>query len=483
MKLKIITSLFGLLAVFTNGSASPNTDKPASIDKPNILIFIADDAGTDFGCYGNKNIKTPNIDGLAADGLLFENAFLTTPQCSPSRTSILSGQFAHSIGTEDLHYPLNEDTKLLPQYLREEGYYSGLLMKRHLGKNGVGQFDFVKDDHDNKAPDLFREFLDKAPDKPFFAWVAFHDPHRPYGGPKGAASVHGPKDVTVPPYFVDTKETREEIALYYDELHRMDFNIGAILHELEKRGMRENTIVIFLSDNGMPFPRGKATVYDFGMRTPLIIQGNGISKGARYKEQVSVIDLAPTILELAGISKPKQMYGKSITNIFKDQSVKGRKYVFTERNWHDTDAHIRAIRSERYKLIINGYPDLPFPITGDYFKSATWYDLLKAQKSNTLNNYQHAIFQYPRYQVEFYDLEKDPYEVKNLVDEVNNTNDKNGYLEIALDLNNRLREWGKETKDHPAFRKRRSDMIDRKSGFFWNLGNHADFKNYGYWDD
>jgi N-sulfoglucosamine sulfohydrolase len=470
MRLKIFLILSGILFIECSLIAS------VPPERPNILIFIADDAGMDFGCYGNELIKTPNIDQLAAEGLLFENAFLTTAQCSPSRTSILSGQFAHTIGTEDLHYPLNKDTKLVPYYLKQEGYHTGLLMKRHLGPNGVKQFDFVKEGHDSKAPDLFREFLDEGNGQPFFAWVAFHDPHRPYGGPKGAEKVHQPENVIVPPYFVDTEETREEIAQYYDEVHRMDNNIGAILKELQERGLRDNTVVVLLSDNGMPFPRAKATVYDFGIKTPFIIQGNGISKGARYDGMMSVIDLAPSILELAGIDKPGEMYGESITKIFNDQSVEGREYIFTERNWHDTDAHIRAIRSENYKLVVNGYPELLFPLTGDYFKSATWYDLLEGHKNNSLNEFQNTIFQFPRYQVELYDLKNDPHEINNLID-------NREYMEIAVDLNNRLKEWGKETKDHPAFRKRRSDMIDRKSAFFFNLGNHADFKNYGYWDE
>jgi N-sulfoglucosamine sulfohydrolase len=226
----------------------------------------------------------------------------------------------------------------------------------------------------------------------------------------------------------------------------------------------------------MPFPRAKASVYDFGMKTPLIIQGPGVSKGAGYAGLTSVIDFAPTILEWAGITKPEEMYGKSINNILQDQSVNGREYVFTERNWHDTDAHIRAIRSERYKLIINGYPELLFPLTGDYFKSPTWYALLEANKRGELNNYQNTIFQYPRYQVELYDLENDPFEVNNLIDNPE-------YLQIAIELNDELKKWKKETDDYPAFRKRRSDMIDRKSAFFFDLGNHSDFKNYGYWDE
>lgn len=470
-----VTAILAFCTILLLGDME--TVAQSSSGKPNIIVFIADDAGMDFGAYGNQKIKTPNIDQLAAGGLLCENAFLTTSQCSPTRTSILSGQFAHTIGTEDLHFPLDENTKLVPYYLQQEGYYTGLLMKQHLGKNGNRQFDFVKESSDNEAPDLFRQFLTSAGEKPFFAWVAFHDPHKPYGGEGGAEKVHNPKDVIVPPYMVDAKATREELALYYDEIHRMDRNIGAILQELEKRGIKDNTFIAFLSDNGMPFPRGKATLYDFGMKTPLIIQWPGkVDKGVRYDKLVSVIDLAPTILDIAGIEKPAQMYGRSIKPVFTDQSVAGREYIFGERNWHDTDEHMRAIRSDRYKLIINGYPELLFPITGDYFRSGAWYDLLDMKKKGKLNRFQEAIFEFPRAQAEFYDLENDPYEVNNLIDDPK-------HIETAFQMSKILQQWEKETNDHPPFKKRRSDFIDRKSAFFFNHGRHADFKNFGYWDE
>lgn len=431
----------------------------------------------DFGCYGNPLIKTPVIDQLAKEGTICNNAFLTTSQCSPSRTSILAGQFAHSIGTEDLHYPLNDQTKLIPFYLKQEGYYTGILMKQHLGANGLKQFDHVGAGRDDEATDLFSTFLDKTSGQPFFAWVAFLDPHRPYGGPRGADKVHQPADVLVPPYFVDTEKTRKEIALYYDEIHRMDNNVGEMLKELENRNLRKNTLIIFLSDNGMPFPRAKATVYDFGIKTPLIFQWEGVvSQNTNYEGMISVVDLAPTILEVAGIEKPADMYGNSIKHIFQNQSIPGREYIFAERNWHDTDEHIRCIRSERYKLIVNGYPELLFPITGDYTRSDVWWDLLEAKENKALNRFQKSYFEFPRYQVELYDLEKDPYEVYNLID-------RKEYQEIALELNNRLLIWQEETNDYPAFQKRRSDFIDRKSAFFLNLKYVRDFEKYGYWND
>lgn len=472
-KLTFLSLLTGCLdlASLTVESANP----------PNIIVFIADDAGMDFGCYGNKLIKTPNIDQLANDGLVFQKAFLTSSQFSPTRTSILSGQFAHTIGSEDLHHPMNEGTKLLPYYLKQQGYFTGILMKGHLGNIGVSegtrQFDHIGEGRDNQAPGLFNEFLDRANDRPFFAWVAFFDPHRPYGGEDGAKKVHDPDSVIVPPYLVNTKGTREDLALYYDEIHRVDTNIGTILLELDKRDLRKNTLIIFLSDNGMPFPRCKGSAYDYGIKTPLIIQWEGkATQNAHYSGLVSVIDLAPTILDVAGVEKPDEMYGHSIQATFNDQSAEGRKYIFAERNWHNTDAHIRCARSEKYKLIVNGYPELLYPIIGDYVGTGTWNDLLEAKAKHGLDKYQKQLFEYPRYKVELYDLENDPYEVDNLID-------KKEYLPIATELNNKLLDWEDKTNDYSPHKKRRDDTIDRRSAFFYNLRDAFDYNVNGYWDE
>jgi len=245
--------------------------------KPNILVFIADDAGMDYGCYGNPFIKTPNIDALAANGLMVQNAFLTAPQSSPSRTSMLSGCFAHSIGTEDLHAGLNDTTLIVPSYLKQQGYYSGLMLKSHMGSNAMKQFDWtdngfndwLKGEWHNKALSYFNEFLDKSENNPFFLWVAFVDPHRPYTEDpilaNRAPEVHNPLNTIVPPFLVDTEQTRIDIAHYYDEIHRMDTYIGLMMQELKKRKLDENTLILYISDNGMPFPRSKGIAVNLSL--------------------------------------------------------------------------------------------------------------------------------------------------------------------------------------------------------------------------
>ncbi len=439
---------------------------------PNILVFIADDAGMDFGCYGNKGIQTPTIDQLSEEGMKFTNAFLTCSQCSPTRTSLLSGRFAHTIGTEDLHTPLGPGIKIIPTYLQTKGYYTGLMLKGHIGENGMKQFnwydngmsEYRKGIWNEKVLTHFSTFLDSSLGKPFFMWCAFIDPHRPYGDSlNGAPNVHHEEDVVVPPYLVDSESTRKDLAQYYDEIHRIDKHIGIILNELKRRNIYDNTLVIFFSDNGYPFPRGKASLYDAGIKTPLIMKWQDhIGAGTNYDELVSLIDLAPTILESAGISSPEEFYGQSLFPVFRNKFAPGRDYIFAERNWHDSDAHMRCIRTKKYKLIVNSYPWLPFPITGDYSKSGSWSVLLKGQADNTLNEAQKRIFEFPRPSVELYDLENDPYELVNL-------SIKQEYTEVMESLNNKLLDWQVETGDSLASRIPRRDIVDRKSGFLYNL--------------
>lgn len=210
-------------------------------ERPNILVFITDDVGwKDFGCYGNDVIRTPNIDKLAAQGLLFENAFLTIAQCSPSRISMMTGRYPHATGAEDLHMPLPEGTKMIPAHLSEAGYFTGGMKKMHFGPAGEAQFDWY-----NGGLTRLDDFLDKAEENPFFMWVGFSDAHRPYSD--GAFDPpQDPKTVKVPPYLVDAPETRKDLSDYYDEISRLDSVIGEHLAILKKRKLLKNTFVMFV---------------------------------------------------------------------------------------------------------------------------------------------------------------------------------------------------------------------------------------------
>lgn len=437
--------------------------------KPNIIVFIADDASPDFGCYGNKYVKTPNIDKLAAKGVQFNNAFVSSPQSSPSRISMMTGQYAHTLGVEDLHTPIDDKTRMIPSYLKEAGYYTGCLLKTHWGDYGTKQFDFSfvnkKDLYyesymtsTNKFFLQYQKFLDQACNKPFFMWVGFIDPHRPYKEPQ-TKNVHQPDQVFLPPTFVDGPGSREDLVDYYDEIHRLDQHVGFMLAELERRGVIDNTVVIFLSDNGMPFQRAKGFLYDSGTRIPLIVSWPGQTKeGAKHNNGfVSGVDMAPTILDIAGIPAPEYMYGKSFLPLITDPASRGRAAIFTERNWHDTEEYGRSIRTEKYKLIYNGIPNTTAANTGDMRLSPAWYELLAAKREGKLKPEQSQLFLFPRPTIELYDLESDPYELNNLAGRAE-------YLETAMTLMKQLIDWQKATKDTKPGDRLKEDIIDRMTG-------------------
>ena len=458
-----------LIYFFSCAPVLSYTTIKAAPDKPNIIVFIADDAGMDFGCYGNNNIHTPHIDRLAASGLRFDKAFLASPQSSPSRTSMMTGMFAHTIGTEDLHTPIDENTRMIPSYLREVGYRTGVVLKTHWGEYGDQQFDMVDSGREwyteepvsqnNAALVRYRNFLDQDKEQPFFLWIGFTDPHRPYNRETNIQQ-NDPEKVSVAPYHVDNQMTRRDIADYYDEISRMDRHIGIMMEELENRNLLENTVIIFLSDNGMPFPRAKGTLYDAGIQTPLIISWKGkINAGNTHDNGlISTVDLAPTILDLAGIATPENMYGKSFSALLFNPSLPGREFIFSERNWHDCDEYMRCIRTENYKLIYNAYYEVPHGIAMDLSSSPTWYALKKAQKEGTLTKEQQTIFVCPRPMIEIYDLTKDKYELNNVADEME-------YYTEGRKLMALLLQWQEETMDHPWWKRRRPDQSDRITGF------------------
>ena len=436
-----------IIATIISGTAN------AQIEKPNILVLIADDAGwQDFGCYGNPVIKTRNIDQLAAGGFKSTNAFLMTPQCSPSRISILTGKYPHQTGAEDLHMPLPENEILIPAYLKKNKYFTGYLRKGHFGPNGDRQFDW----YSNELND-FSAFLDSAGTQAFFLWVGFTDPHRPYK--KGIIdNPQDPAKVIVPPYLVDDSDTRDDLADYYNYITRMDLQIGTYVQTLHDRHLLENTMIIFFSDNGAPFPRAKGTLYDSGIKTPLIFYWpSKVKPGIVFQDLIGVIDLAPTILETAGVEIPEIMEGKSLLHILFNPDLPGSKYVYSERNWHNCDEHMRSIRSERYKLITNAYTDLPHGTAADITAGPSWQSLKKSRETGILTPLQAMIFTVPRPPEELYDIINDPDESDNLISNPQ-------YQEIARELRKELRQWEERTGDFPPEQRRRKDNTDRFSG-------------------
>ncbi|MEM9834342.1 MAG: sulfatase [Bacteroidota bacterium] len=427
-------------------------------DRPNIIVFIADDAGwRDFGCYGNPAIRTPTVDQLAAEGIRYTNVFLPTPQCSPTRTSLLTGQFAHTLRTEDLHTPLGADQKTIAHYLNETGYYTALLGKAHIGETAVNDFDFFSPGNGNPRGQDLATVLEEAGDQPFFTWFAFIDPHRGYQ-PNTILNSHNPDDVVIPPYLADTPETRQDLAMYYDEIGRMDSIISSAIQILEDQGERENTVIFFMTDNGKPFTRAKGTLYDEGVKTPFIVNWPAQIKRANTDDNLlTTLRLAPTILDLAEAEIPESMYAESMASSFKDDTNIADEYVFSERNWHDCDEHIRSVRSDSFKLIVNSYMGLPHGTAADLAGSLSHQSLLRLKEEGKLNAAQSLIFQVPRAAIELYDVINDPYELNNLAFRAE-------YRPIIRKHYEVLQQWMQETDDFSPHYRRRYDNTDRVTG-------------------
>lgn len=407
----------------------------------NFLIFLADDQGEgDLSCYGHPVLRTPNIDRLAAEGMRFDGAFLTISSCSPSRSSILTGRYPHNTGAEDLHQPLPAEQQTLARYLRRRGYHCMSVGKWHLGDAERRHWDRVVEcagrDTAHEALALLK---DRPRDKPFFFWVATKDPHRPFDT-DAIAVPHDPAKVVLPPYLPDHPLIRREIAQYYDEIARFDAHVGLICRELAEQNALDRTFVVYLSDNGMPFPRAKTTLYDSGIHTPLIVRYPPLVKpGTVQKGLTSVIDIAPTILELAGVEQDT-MQGRSMTAILKDPAAGGRQAIFAEADWHDYEKFTRAVRTERFLLIRNYYWDQPLWNSVDSINSITWKGFMAVHRAGKLTPAQKFLFVEPRPFEELYDLRKDPHSLVNVVGEP-------AYREELNRLRTRLDNWRVETAD------------------------------------
>jgi len=391
----------------------------AGADGPiHFLVFIADDQGEgDLSCYGHPVLKTPNIDRLAAEGMRFDRAFLTISSCSPTRASFLTGRWPHNTGAEDLHQPLPADQKTLAWYLRSAGYQAMSVGKWHLGDDEKRNWDRVVEcagrDMAKEAIALLKE---RPRDKPFFFWVATKDPHRPFDA-DAVPEPHDPAKVVVPPYLPDHPLIRRELAQYYDEIARFDGHVGLIRAELEKQGVLDSTFVVYLSDNGMPFPRAKTTLYDSGIHTPLIIRYPPLVRpGSVQKGLVSTIDVPVTILELAGV-KQDTTEGRSLLPMLRDPAAEGREAVFAEANWHDFEQFTRAVRTERFLLVRNYYWDKPLWNSVDSINSVTWKGFMEMHQAGKLTPAQSFLFVEPRPFEELYDLQADPYSLRNVVDD------------------------------------------------------------------
>lgn len=408
---------------------------PSPTARPNILVIIVHDLGTHLGCYGDSSVRSPNLDKLASEGVRMESHFGTAAYCSPARGSLFTGRYPHSnglLGLVNLGWDLPESSVTIARSLGEAGYETFLFGMQHekkdpsrLGFDHVGERSLGSTC--SKVAPLVTHFLDErgaSDGRPFYARVGFSEVHRRYDG----FSAERANEVNVPPFMKDTPGAREDLAMFHGSIEHMDSSVGEVLEALDRNGLRENTLVVFTTDHGIAFPRAKATIYDPGIHTTMLMRwpGGNLPEGRVFPEMVSGVDLSPTLHEAAGVEPPPGVQGRSYLGLLQGRNYEPRTEVFAGQNTAPDDIK-RGIRTARYKYIRNYDEGPTLRLPTDIETSLTRRDL----------GDEHLA---PRPAVELYDLESDPLEMVNLA----------GRPEMAAveqDLASRLDRFQRETDD------------------------------------
>ncbi len=424
----------------------------AAAERPNILLILSDDHSVPHvGAYGDLNCKrfniTPNLDAFAQEGMRFDRAYTAAPQCAPSRTSIFAGRSPVGLSSTRFAQPAQAGTVFFTDILRENGYWVGLDGRhQHLdGKNkdldhvtdalvelGMRDENFekrfdhfvrstsTKGDNLDQVEGIFSAILDKVPqEKPFFLYFGFNQPHRNWGDDYEGID---PKLLKLPPDWPDLPEVRLDYAKYLAEVRDLDRGFGQIENVLRNRGLKENTLVIFMGDNGEALLRGKGTLATRGTHVPLIVRWPGQTKAASLSEAlISGVDLAATILDAADLELTEHMTGKSFLGELQGKPFCSRQYAFAERGWHagpigrsDGLDLSRSITSRRYHYIYNATPEKVYsPV--DMSAKLAWVAMQMMNEQNRLSPlHKRLYFQRSRPVFELYDLKMDPFQLRNL---------------------------------------------------------------------
>jgi len=385
-------------------------------NRPNILWITSEDNGPFLGCYGDKFANTPNLDRLAAEGILYENAFATAPVCAPARSTIISGMYPLTMGTQHMRSKnkIPAFIKFFPQYLREVGYYC---TNNHKEDYNMPKPEGVWDESSRKA-----HYKNRAPGQPFFAIFNLTVSHESSIHKPMKELKHDPARVKLPPYHPDTPEIRHDWAQYYDKIEELDRQVGRLLKELEDEGLADDTIVFYYSDNAGVLPRSKRFVYDSGLHVPFIVrfppkyQHLAPGKpGTKTDRLISFVDLAPTMLSLVGIKIPEHMQGVAFLG---PQAGEPRKYIYAFRGRMDERYDMmRVVRDKQFKYIRNYNPHRIYAQHVEYLWRApamqSWEKMYREGKCNEIQ----SIFWNTKPPEELYDVKADPHEVHNLADD------------------------------------------------------------------
>lgn len=437
------------------------TDNPANKfrgkNSRNVLLIIADDQGLDMGAYGNDAISTPNLDKLAKTGTTFTNGFATVSSCSPSRAVIYSGLYSHTNGMYGLAHDVHNQHLLpwvqtIPALLKRNGYSTCLVGKKHILPEQSLHFD------EELAPEKpgprnvefmageAGKFLRSHLKKPFFLVVAFSDPHRAEEGfgssDSSKTSSYDPSKVIVPRQLPDLPAVREDLCHYYEAISRLDKGVGLVEAALQKNGLKEKTLVIYLSDNGRPFPGAKTNLYDDGIHLPLVVVSpKQQNHGVRNDAMVSWIDIVPTILQWTNAAQPSyKLPGHSLLPILDEEHSSDWDRIFASHSFHEINQYfpMRAIRTRQYKYIANLAYQLPYPVSTDIQQSPTWKAIISTPSAQLGHRTLDAFFHRPP--EELYDVLKDPDETHNLAGDPS-------FQNVVDQMRAKLKKFQQETDD------------------------------------
>lgn len=452
----LLFSAIGLL--FIVSSIAPNEslgmDGPAK-SRPNILVIISEDNGQELGCYGNPHVSTPVLNGLASEGVRFENAYVPQAGCSQSRAAYLTGLYPHQngqIGLATWNFRMyDEKQPNLVRSLHEAGYRTGIIGKIHVNPKAAFPFDFKEITTSNFARKNLHKYAKEASrffdesSQPFFLAVNYPDAHRPFTKQVAGLPTKPLTGADVLPlnYMgLDSPQLRTETANYYNCMNRLDHLIGDLLAELKKSGKDTNTLVVYFGDHGADLLRGKRTSYEGGVRVPMIVRWPEHTQPHTVRsELVSTLDLMPTLLEAAGVRRPDKLAGRSLAPLFQKGVVEWREHLYTEYHLHSAHNFFpqRTVRDARYKLIQNLYPGHTNP--GYAFTMNRFYEglpqLIQAAPAKVQAAYR-LMEKPPEY--ELYDLQSDPWEFNNLADDP-------PHQQKLKELQEKLEQWRIDTND------------------------------------
>jgi len=439
----VISMAFVLAAMSVSAaSGEPVASGEEKPTRPNFLFVIADDCTfRDIGCYGGQ-AHTPNIDRLATEGMRFTQCFQAAPMCSPTRHNIYTGLYPVKSGAYPNHTFAKPGTKSVVHYLEPLGYRVALSGKRHIGPREVFPFESIGSGN-NPDFEAIDTFLSECREKetPFCLFACSNEPHSPWN--KGDASRYDPAKVKLPPYFVDTPTTRDNMSRYLAEITYYDGQVGQCLELLDKHDLTDNTLVIVVSEQGSSFAFGKWTCYDTGLQSAMIARWPGkVAPGTVCDAMVEYVDVLPTYIEAAGGTPDAVLDGKSLLPVLTGNTTEHKRYVFgemTTRGIINGSDHfgIRSVRSRQYKYIWNLSPEVPF--RNACVKSAafqSWQEAAAADPdaADKVYRYQHRPGE------ELYDVTKDRYEWTNLAADP-------AYTEIKAELRAELLAWMKVCGD------------------------------------